>query len=102
MPSVTARNPSATGYAALSSVWEGSDGALLDAMLQFYPAIDPHPVLDSTYNTGRIWRGSKWADRIVSMDIDPQHGPQIVADNREMPGVPSAHYGVVVYDPPHV
>jgi hypothetical protein len=67
-----------------------------------YPAIDPHPILDATYNTGRIWRGSAWAERVVSMDIDPQHKPQIVADNREMQGVRSRHYGVVVYDPPHV
>ena len=95
-------NQRAAEYAALSSVWDGSDGALLDAMLRFYPSIDPHPILDATYNTGRIWRGSEWADRVVSMDIDPQHNPQIVADNREMKGVRSRHYGLVVYDPPHV
>jgi ParB family transcriptional regulator, chromosome partitioning protein len=89
-------------YAALSSVWEKSDGELLDAILRFYPAIDPHPILDATYNTGRIWHRSAWAQRVVSMDIDPQHHPQIVADNREMHGVQSGHYGVVVYDPPHV
>lgn len=89
-------------YSALSSVWEGSDGELLDAMLDFYPALSPHPILDATYNTGRIWQGSKWAKRVVSMDIDPQYDPKIVADNREMKGVRSRHYGVVVYDPPHV
>ncbi len=26
----------------------------------------------------------------------------IVGDDRKMEGVPSAHFGVVVYDPPHV
>ncbi len=36
------------------------------------------------------------------MDIDPQHSPMIVGDNRVMEGVPSSHFGVVVYDPPHV
>src|SRR5262245_19596892 len=91
-----------SGYTALSSVWEGSDGELLDAILAFYPAISPHPILDATYNTGRIWHGSKWAKRVVSMDIDPQYDPQIIADNRNMKGVRSRHYGVVVYDPPHV
>lgn len=91
-----------TRYAALSSVWERSDGELLDAMLSFYPAIDPLPILDATYNTGRIWHGSQWAEGVVSMDIDPQHSPQIVADNREMHGVHSCQFGVVVYDPPHV
>lgn len=96
------RTSRSKAYAALSSVWEGSDGELLDAMLRFYPAIAPHPILDATYNTGRIWRGSEWADRVVSMDIDPQHRPQIVADNREMKGVKANRFGVVVYDPPHV
>ena len=36
------------------------------------------------------------------MDIDPQHKPMILGDNRVMKGVPSAKFGVVVYDPPHV
>lgn len=89
-------------YTALSSVWEGSDGELLDAMLDFYPAISPLPILDATYNTGRIWHGSKWARRVVSMDIDPQYEPKIIADNRLMKGVKSRRFGVVVYDPPHV
>lgn len=99
---VTSSQSTAKEYAALSSVWEGSDGELLDAMLRFYPSIEPHPILDATYNTGRIWRGSEWAGRVVSMDIDPQHDPQIVADNREMNGVRANRFGVVVYDPPHV
>lgn len=87
-------------YKPLSSVWEGSDGELLEIMLQFYPTISPSPILDATYNTGRFWKGS---DRKVdSMDIDPVHEPMILADNRVMSGVPSNHYAVVVYDPPHV
>jgi len=89
-------------YTAISSVWEGSDATLLDEMLRFYPSITPLPILDATYNTGRIWRGSKWAKQVVSMDIDPQHKPQIVCDNRKMAGVKSKRFGVVVYDPPHV
>jgi hypothetical protein len=87
-------------YAPISSVWEGNDGDLLEAIFNFYPTIPPEPILDSTYNAGRFWKGSK---RVVeSMDIDPQYKPMIVADNRKMKGVPSAKYGVVVYDPPHV
>ena len=87
-------------YAPLSSVWEGSDGELIDAMLEFYPSIPPEPILDATYNAGRFWRGS--SRDVVSMDIDPQHKPMIVGDNRVMTGVPSSKFGVVVYDPPHV
>lgn len=96
------QNGTAEQYEPLSSVWEGTDAALLDAMLDFYPSIKPTPILDATYNTGRIWRGSKWAKKVVSMDIDPALEPDIVADNREMSGVRSNRFGVVVFDPPHV
>lgn len=87
-------------YAPLSSVWEGSDSDLLEAMFSFYAKIDPEPVLDATYNTGRIWKGS--SRNVVSMDIDPRHKPMILCDNREMPGVPDGQFGAVIYDPPHV
>jgi hypothetical protein len=87
-------------YVPLSSVWEGSDGDLLEAMFSFYAAIPPEPILDATYNAGRFWKGSR--RHVVSMDIDPQHKPMIVADNRTMTGVPSAKFGTVVFDPPHV
>lgn len=89
-----------SAYEPISSVWEGSDGELLEAMLEFYSTIKPAPILDATYNTGRIWQGSKRS--VVSMDIDPRYKPMIVGDNRKMIGVPSAYYAVVVYDPPHV
>ncbi|MDE0006482.1 MAG: hypothetical protein OXQ29_27655 [Rhodospirillaceae bacterium] len=89
-----------TDYAPLSSVWEGSDGELLEAMFAFYPSIPPEPILDATHNVGRFWRGS--SRDVISMDIDPKHGPMIVGDNRTMIGVPSSTFGTVVYDPPHV
>ena len=47
-----------------------------------------------------LWKGS--TRRVVSMDIDPQYKPMIVADNREMMGVQPTQFGTVVYDPPHV
>jgi hypothetical protein len=89
-----------SGYEPISSVWEGADGELLEAMFAFYATIDPDPILDATYNAGRFWKDSE--RRVVSMDIDPRHKPMIVGDNRKMAGVPSAHFGTVVYDPPHV
>lgn len=88
-------------YEPLSSVWERSDGELFDAMLKFYPTIAADPILDATYNVGRIWHGAT-PRNIVTMDIDRRYKPMIVADNRVMKDVPSAHFGVVVYDPPHV
>ena len=98
-PSVSNGN-GANKYQPISSVWEGGDGELLEAMLQFYSTISPEPILDSTYNAGRFWKASH--RHIISMDIDPRYEPMIVADNRVMKGVPSNHFGTVVYDPPHV
>jgi len=95
-----ASNNGASTYVPLSSVWTESDGQLLEAMLNFYPTIPPHPILDATYNAGRFWKGSK--RRVVSMDIDPQYNTMIVGDNRVMRGVRSSRFGVVIYDPPHV
>ena len=91
---------SASTYEPISSVWEGSDGELLEAMFDFYAVIPPEPILDATYNAGRFWKGSKRA--VVSMDSDPQYKTDIVGDNRKMKGVASSQFGVVVYDPPHV
>ncbi len=72
----------------------------LDVMLDFYPVITPDLILDATYNAGRFWKGS--VRPVVSMDIDPRYKPDIIADDREMPGVEDDSYAVVVYDPPHV
>lgn len=89
----------ASTYAPLSSVWERTDGELLEAVLKFYGTIPPEPILDATYNSGRFWKGSR--RRVISMDIDPQYRPMVVADNREM-SVKAETFGTVIYDPPHV
>ena len=86
--------PVKQGYQPISSVWEGSDGDLIETMLQFYPSIDAEPILDATYNRGRFWKNS--TRRVVSMDIDPKYEPMIVGDNRVMEGVPDAAFGTVV------
>jgi hypothetical protein len=62
------RSPRALTYEPLSSVWEGADGDLLEAMFKFYAAIRPEPILDATFNAGRFWKGS--TREVVSMDID--------------------------------
>ncbi len=95
------KTTSQTGqYSPLSSVWTGSDGELLERMLRFYPSIDPEPILDSTYNSGRFWKRS--ARRVVSMDINPKFQTSIIGDNRKMHGIQDASFATVVYDPPHV
>lgn len=89
-----------SSYDPISSVWEGNDRDLLEEMFRFYAAIPPEPILDATYNAGRFWKNS--TRDVISMDIDAKYKPMIVGDNRTMDGVPSASFGVVVYDPPHV
>ena len=84
----------------LTSVWEGSDGGLLERIFQFYPTIDPEPILDATHNAGRFW--SKSRRNVKSMDIMREFTPDYLCDNREMNGVPDSNFGTVVYDPPHV
>ena len=86
-------------YDPLSSVWDGEDSELLEKMLAFYPRKKPKRILDATVNGGRFWRGSK--RRIIGLDIDPQHRPNIVGDNVQMP-FRSESFDVVVYDPPHI
>lgn len=93
-------NGAGTTYKPLDSVWEASDGELIEAMLAFYPTINPEPILDPTYNAGRFWDGS--TRNVWSMDINPTHKVKTIGDNRVMAGIPSAHFGTVVFDPPHV
>lgn len=40
----------ASGYEPLSSIWEGSDGDLLEAMFKFYATTPPEPILEATLN----------------------------------------------------
>jgi SAM-dependent methyltransferase len=86
-------------YQPLPSVWDGTDAELLEKMLSFYPHKPPKKILDATVNEGRFWRGSK--RKIVGLDIDPSHHPDVVGDNTDMP-FEDETFDVVVYDPPHI
>ncbi|MGO9130520.1 MAG: hypothetical protein ACLQIS_12390 [Bryobacteraceae bacterium] len=55
--------------------------------------------MDATVNGGRFWHGS--ARPVIGMDIQPHYGPEVVADNCQMPFRDEA-FDVVVYDPPHI
>jgi SAM-dependent methyltransferase len=97
-PSTASPKASRT-YQPLASVWYGTDAELLEKMLDFYPRKRPALILDATVNSGRFWQGR--ARRIVGMDVDPKHRPDVVADNRQMP-FKDRCFDVVVYDPPHI
>src|SRR5258705_2234948 len=70
-------------YQPLASVWHGTDAELLEKMLAFYPRKPPELILDATVNAGRFWEGSP--RKVVGMDIDARHRPDVVGDNRRMP-----------------
>ncbi len=88
-----------TTYEALPSVWFGDDAELIERMLSFYPRKQPRNILDATMNRGRFWRKSRRP--VTGMDIDPQYGPDLVADNTNMPFAGDS-FDVIVYDPPHI
>jgi SAM-dependent methyltransferase len=90
--------PEAT-YRPIASVWHGTDAALLEEMLDFYPTKSPGIILDATVNAGRFWKGS--SRKIIGLDINPSFRPTVVGDNRDMPFNDDC-FDVVVYDPPHV
>jgi SAM-dependent methyltransferase len=86
-------------YEPLASTWFGSDAALLEKLLDFYPRQPPRLILDATVNAGRFWIGSR--RRVIGVDIDSRHRPSVVANNTRLP-FPHECFDVVVYDPPHV
>ena len=86
-------------YEPLDSVWFGEDAELIEEFLSFYPRSEPTLILDATVNSGRFWRGS--SRPVVGLDIDPQHRPDVCADNTAMP-FGAGTFDVVVYDPPHL
>src|SRR5438105_2987554 len=86
-------------YRPMPSVWNGTDAALLEQMLEFYPRKPPKRILDATVNKGRFWVGSR--RRWIGMDIEPAHRPDVVADHRRMP-FKDGCFDIIVYDPPHI
>lgn len=96
----TARHLESGVYEPLDSVWYGEEDAeLLERLLKFYPREEPRLILDATVNGGRFWRNS--ARRVIGVDIDQRHRPEVCADNSMMP-FRSGAFDAVVYDPPHI
>jgi hypothetical protein len=90
-----------------SSVWAGSDQALLVWAIPFYLRDGRKPVvLDATYGRGTFWKdwpahAGVGIRNFVGADVAPQHEGIYAVDNRAMPWDPES-FDVVVYDPPHI
>jgi tRNA G10 N-methylase Trm11 len=67
-------------------------------MLNFYAP--EGPVLDATYNSGKMWRGAGRGPD-VTMDFDPRWGADYQCDNQNMPECLNDKFMAIVYDPPH-
>lgn len=87
-------------YRPLNSVWYGEEDAeLIEQLLAFYPHGEPQIILDATVNGRRFWRNS--TRRVIGVDLDPRHRPDICADHRVMPFTANS-FDAIVYDPPHI
>lgn len=86
-------------YKPISSVWYGNDADLLEQMLSFYPHNEPHLILDATINRGSFWFNSP--RKIIGMDIDARHTPNVCGDCCAMPYSDSI-FDAMIYDPPHI
>lgn len=79
----------------------GTDPDALEVLLRLHGA--GPDILDCTFNSGKMWRGIFERYRPKSMDIDPAHGTDFVADFRKMSEVVGlSQYDVLVFDPPHL
>lgn len=81
-------------------MWAGKDNGLLDALLDFY-APNASLVVDVCCNERRMWRGSRWGDRVVGFDRDSSVKPDAVASWDCLP-ISDRCVDVLVYDPPHL
>lgn len=87
-------------YRPPDSVWFGEEDAeLIERLLAFYPHEEPRIILDATVNGRRFWRDS--TRRVIGVDIDSRHRPDICADHRAMPFAANS-FDAIVYDPPHI
>lgn len=84
----------------IQSVFLGKDNALLDAMLDFYSPSATR-IVDVCCNARRMWKGSKWSERVTHYDRDLNVNPDVVCSWDALPDK-SASVDVLVYDPPHL
>lgn len=84
----------------IESVWIGKDAPLLDIMLDFYQPTATR-IIDVCCNARRMWKGSKWAERVAYYDADPSQKPNLVTTWDQLPDV-AGSVDVIVYDPPHM
>jgi tRNA G10 N-methylase Trm11 len=84
--------PLSAGY------WD--DGEILDTLLGIHSPCDNPIIMDTTYNSGKMWKKCSHKPNIT-MDIDPKYRTTIVGDFKKIP-VEDKSVDVIVFDPPHL
>ncbi len=71
--------PVASTFRPLTSIWQGTDAALLERMLKFYLRERPQLILDAIVNAGPFWSGTgrsaTWSVWISTPGFGPTWGP---------------------------
>lgn len=81
------------------SVLLGKDSEALSTLLTIHCGVPQPAILDCTYNTGVMWRGSPLKPH--RMDINPEFDVDTVGDFTAMPFGANT-FDVIVFDPPHL
>lgn len=94
------RDQTERSEARIESVWYGKDAPLLDAMLDFY-APTAKRIVDVCCNRRKMWKGTRWGDRVTGYDINPEVIPDVVTGWHDLPDSDGS-VDVLCYDPPHL
>lgn len=81
------------------TVLNGRDVDALDILISIHCNTENPKILDCTYNTGKMWKGSSYSP--TKMDIDSSFDLDVVGDFTNMP-FDDAQYDIIVFDPPHL
>lgn len=81
------------------SVLYGKDHTAIDMLIEIHAETLTPKILDCTYNTGKMWKGSQFSP--IKTDIDTSLKTDVVSDYTAMP-FKGGSFDVIVFDPPHL
>ncbi len=77
----------------------GNDGEAINTLMGVHSPSECPRILDVTYNTGKIWKGTNY--KPVRMDIDSDLDLDVVGDFKNIP-FSDSFFQVIIFDPPHL
>lgn len=82
------------------SVLHGHDSEAIDMLICIHCESEQPDILDVTYNTGKMWKGSVHTP--VRSDINHEYDLDYVANFTELSPFGDDSFDVIVFDPPHL